>query len=194
MYEKEYKIHSTSCEERLELVRAHKADDQWWESKYKHSDFMVDLLEDLGRQHSFLNLCSGKSLLGNVRIDHDKSLKEPTAYADMFDALLTFKKNNQHFDCIYIDPPYERDGVNFYNPRSAYIVKRAKELGYTDHFGQLAFDWQKWAWSLCDVCLITERDRSNVNLDALYTQYYKVWDSRPSTVDVRIDWKTQRRF
>lgn len=178
----------------IKLARAKKADDQYWESKYKHSDYMIDLLEDLGRGRTFLNLCSGRSLLGNVRIDHDTSLKEPTAYADMFDALLTFRKNGQKFGVVHVDPPYERDGVNFYNPKSAYIVKRAKELGYKDHFGRLAYDWQHWAFDLCELCFVTERDRSNVNLDALYTQYYKIWDSRPSTVDVRIDWKIQRRF
>jgi len=192
--EKEHKVYCASCKERLKLVRAKKSDDQWWESKYKHSDFVEDLIEDLGRHNSFLNLCSGKSKNGNVRIDHDTTLKEPTSYCDMFEALLTFKKIGQKFGVVYVDPPFERDGVNFYNPRSDYIVRRAKELGYTEHYGRLAMDWQKWAFEISELCLITRRDRSNVNLDALFTQYYKVWDSRPSTVDLRIDWKVQRKF
>ena len=166
-----------------------KTDDQIWQEPYRHSDFMEDFLENMTRGKKTLNLCSGKSLIGDVRIDVDKRLKEPTAYCDMFDSLLTFHKNGIKFKVVYVDPPFERDGVNFYNPRSAYIVNKAKKLGYKDHFGRLAYDWQKMAFDICELCLITRRDRSNVNLPSLLTEYYKVWDSRPSTHDFRIDWK-----
>lgn len=166
-------------------------DSRMWIEQYRHSDYMAQHLRDMTVGYTVLNLCSGKSDFGIVRIDIDKSLKEPTSYADMFHALKSFR-NNQ-FDFVYVDPPFERDGINFYNPRSKYIVEKAKELGYKDEFGRLVYDWQKQCFDIAKICLITKRDRSNVNLPALYTEYHKLWDSRPSTVDIRFDWKYHPR-
>lgn len=150
---------------------------------------MNDFLEDMFRGHTVLNLCSGKSLIGNIRVDNDTSLNEPTMYADMFKILQEGYFKDNMFDFVYADPLFGSNGTNFYNPRSGYIVEKAKELGYTENFGRLAFDWQKLAYKIAKIALVTRRDRTNINLDSNYTEYFVVWDSRPSVQLLRFDWK-----
>ena len=165
-----------------------KTDDMLWQAEYRHSDYMEDFLKDVTRGKTVLNLFSGKSLFGNIRVDNDPSLKEPTIHDDVFELLHGgYFKPNQ-FDFVYADGIYGVGQNNVYNPKSGIITKTAKKLGI-EPLGSLAFLWQKWAFEIARIGLITRRDRTNINLPSVYTEYYVVWDSRPSIQLLRFDWK-----
>jgi hypothetical protein len=165
-----------------------KSDDDMWQSQYRHSDYMEDFLKDITRGKKVLNLFSGKSLFGDIRLDHDTSLQEPTAYVDVFKTLRDKRFKDNSIPFVYADGIYGAKENNIYNPRSKAIQTKGKSLGL-EKPGSLAFLWQKWAYDIADVCLITRRDRTNVNLPSLFTEYYVVWDSRPSLQLLRFDWK-----
>jgi hypothetical protein len=56
-----------------------------------------------------LNLFSGRSLIGNERIDF--SCKEATINQDVFEFL---KKNDLYFDTVILDPPYNSNFARIY--------------------------------------------------------------------------------
>jgi len=132
-------------------------------SQYVHTDYFEYWLEKFVKDGSCLNVCCGKSLIGNVRVDISKDSTR-THEGDLFKILKSFKPNS--FDYVYCDPlfKYYTSGIN-------------------------RFNWQFDLFSLCKIALITRRPKVTINMPSYRHEYLILEDTRPSLSLVRIDWK-----
>lgn len=130
-----------------------------------HSDYLEYWLEDFTNDGNLLNVCSGDSMLGLVRVDIDPETNRTLA-GDLFKIQELFKPES--FDYVYCDP-------NF--------------LYYTS--GENRFRWQYELFKLVKHggALITRRPKVTVNLPSKYHDYVITEDSRPSLTLLRIDYK-----
>lgn len=132
---------------------------------WMHTDYLEYWLRDFTIRGSTLNVCSGMSMIGNVRLDIDPETNR-TMDGDMFKLLDYFKPNQ--FKYVYIDPPFPV---------------------YTS--GENRFRWQFDAFKIVEPggALITRRPKVSVNLPSKYHDYIIAEDSRPSFTILRIDYK-----
>ena len=131
--------------------------------QWMHSDYLEYWLSNFTIDGSLLNVCSGQSMLGQVRVDIDPESNR-TMHGDLFNIKKLFKPNS--FDYIYCDPPFRI---------------------YTA--GDNRFNWQFDLFSLCRIALITKRPKVTVNMPSVYHSYKIFEDSRPSLTVMRIDYK-----
>lgn len=130
---------------------------------WMHTDYLEYWLRDFTIKGSTLNVCSGMSMIGQVRVDVDPESNR-TMHGDMFNLLDIFHENQ--FDYVYIDPPF-----NVYTS------------------GDNRMQWQFDAFKICKKALITRRPKVTVNLPSKYHDYIIAEDSRPSLTILRIDYK-----
>jgi len=130
-----------------------------------HSDYLEYWLEQFTADGNLLNVCSGQSMLGNVRVDIDPESNR-TMPGDVFKIKDEFKANSQKY--IYCDNEFR------------YFTS-----------GENRFRWQFDLFSLIKPggALITRRPRVNVNLPSKWHDYVIAEDSRPSLSLLRIDYK-----
>jgi len=125
-----------------------------------HADYLEYWLEDY-----VLNVCSGQSMFGMVRVDTDAESNR-TMYADLFTILQYFKPES--FKYVYCDPPFRY---------------------YTA--GDNRFRWQFDLFKLVKPggALITRRPKVKANMPSKWHDYVIAEDSRPSFTVLRIDYK-----
>lgn len=130
-----------------------------------HADYLEYWLENFCSDGNVLNVCSGESMFGLVRVDTD-SESNRTMYADLFTILKYFKAES--FKYVYCDPPFE-----FYTS------------------GENRMRWQYDLFKLVKQggALITRRPKVNVNMPSKYHEYVIAEDSRTSLTLLRIDYK-----
>lgn len=130
-----------------------------------HVDYLEPWLEIFCSDGDVLNVCSGESMFGLVRVDTDHESNR-TMYADLFTILKYFKAES--FKYVYCDPPFE-----FYTS------------------GENRMRWQFDLLRLVKSggALITRRPKVNVNLPSKRHEYVIAEDSRPSLTLLRIDYK-----
>ena len=131
--------------------------------KWMHTDYLEYWLRDFTIRGSCLNVCSGMSMIGQVRVDIDPDTNR-TMNGDLFKLLEYFSANQ--FDFVYIDPPFP-----FYTA------------------GENRFQWQFDAFKICKKALITRRPKVSINLPSKYHDYIVAEDVRPSLTLLRIDYK-----
>jgi len=151
--------------------------------EWMHSDYLEYFLNDLALIHgckTILNLFSGSSLFGSVRIDNDTSLSAPTARGSAFDFLKCCIKK---YDLVYADPPF-----TYYNPGSKEIAKAyPSSPGYGN-----PYEWQYQALALTNKALILRRPLIMTNWSgnlSKFQEYFLIRDSRPSATILEIIWK-----
>ena len=130
-----------------------------------HSDYLEYWLETFCKDGNVLNVCSGESMFGLVRVDIDHE-SNATIYGDLFEILKYFRPES--FKYVYCDPDYRI---------------------YTT--GPNRFRWQFDLFSLVKPggALITRRPKVTVNLPSKHHEYVVCEDSRPSLTLLRIDYK-----
>lgn len=128
-----------------------------------HSDYLEYWLNDFTIDGSLLNVCSGASTLGQVRVDIDPESNR-TMYGDLFNILDYFKPNT--FDYVYCDPDFKY---------------------YTS--GENRFRWQFDLFKIAKKALITRRPKVTVNMPSKWHDYIIAEDTRPSFTILRIDYK-----
>lgn len=130
-----------------------------------HSDYLEYWLQLFTIDGEVLNVCSGDSLFGHVRIDIDPESNR-TIDGDLFKILQQFKPES--FKYVYCDPPFPY---------------------YTS--GENRFRWQFDLFQLVKPggALITRRPKVTVNLPSIRHEYKVGEDSRPSLTLLRIDYK-----
>jgi len=153
--------------------------------EWMHSDYLEHFLNDLAFIHgskSVLNLCSGSSLFGSTRIDHDMSLNNPTDHSDVFEFLKW--TTNKKYDLIYVDPPFK-----FYNPGCTEIAKHYPSAS-NPAFGN-PYEWQYQALNLANKLLVLRRPLIMTNWSgniSKFQEYFLVRDSRPSCTILELVW------
>ncbi len=131
-----------------------------------HTDYHEYWLDNFTKDGRTLNVCSGMSFVGDVRIDTNPTSNRTMA-GDMFD-LSMFK--DQEFDYVYCDPDF-----NVYtNPN---ILKENRNK------------WQFELFRLAKKALITRRPKVNINLPSKWHHWVVLEDHRPSISLLRIDWR-----
>lgn len=134
-----------------------------------HSSYLESwLLKRIGND-TCLNVCSGESMVGNVRLDirEDSARTEP---GDLFD--LHYPEGS--FDWVYCDPPF-----NFYVT------------------GDNRFRWQLDLFKICKKGLITRRPKVSLRIPGNPRhEYFIAEDHRLNLTLIRIDYKdkTQTRI
>jgi len=130
-----------------------------------HSDYLEYWLEDFTKDGNLLNVCSGESMLGLVRVDIDPESNRTMA-GDLFKIQELFKKES--FKYVYCDPIF-----SFYTS------------------GDNRFGWQFELFKLVKFggALITRRPKTAINLPSKWHDYIIAEDSRPSLTLLRIDYK-----
>lgn len=134
-----------------------------YNAKWMHTDYLEYWLRDFTIKGSTLNVCSGMSMIGQVRVDIDPETNR-TMHGNLFHLLDHFHANQ--FKYVYIDPPF-----NVYTS------------------GDNRMRWQQDAFKIAEVALITRRPKVSVNLPSKYHDYIIAEDSRPSLSLLRIDYK-----
>ena len=132
--------------------------------EWMHTDYLEYWLEDFVRDGSCLNMCSGLSQIGDVRVDIDPKCPASTMQGDLFKALETFRPES--FDYVYCDPDFK-----CYNN------------------GPNRIRWQFDLFKICKKALITRRPKITVNMPSKWHEYVIAEDSRPSFTIIRIDYK-----
>ena len=132
-----------------------------------HSDYLEYWLRDFTADGSLLHVCSGDSMIGQVRVDNRVNTNR-TMDGDLFNLLDIFKENQ--FDYVYCDPDFK-----YYN--SVKYLKKYKN------------SWQFDLFKLAKKALITRRPRTTINLPSRYHDYLICEDPRPSVTLLRIDYK-----
>ena len=130
-----------------------------------HSDYLEYWLEQFTLDGNTLNICSGDSLFGLVRVDIDPESNR-TVDGDLFKISNQFKPES--FKYVYCDPPFQ-----FYTS------------------GENRFRWQYDLFKLVKPggALITRRPKVTINMPSKYHDYIIAEDSRPSFTVLRIDYK-----
>jgi hypothetical protein len=131
-----------------------------------HTDYHEYWLNNFTKDGRLLNVCSGTSLLGDVRLDVDPDSNR-TQPGDVFD-LSEFK--DQEFDYVYCDPPFP-----FYT--NTKILQQYKNK------------WQFELWRLTKKALITRRPKVNINIPSKRHHWIVLEDWRPSISLLRVDWR-----
>ena len=128
-----------------------------------HTDYMEFWLNDFTNDGSLLNICSGQSMLGQVRVDNDPESNR-TMDGDLFNIQELFKPKS--FDYVYCDPDFK-----FYTS------------------GDNRNRWQFELFKLCRIALITRRPKVTINMPSKWHDYVILEDTRPSFSILRIDYK-----
>ena len=126
-----------------------------------HSDYLEQWLIEFVKDGSCLNVCCGKSNVGNKRLDINLD-SNATEYGDLFK--LDYPENS--FDYVYCDPPF-----NYYVT------------------GDNRFRWQQELFKICKKALITRRPKTTINLNSKNHYYIIAEDTKPSLSLLRIDLK-----
>jgi len=152
---------------------------EWIQPQYV--EYFLNDLALIKDAKTILNLCSGSSLFGTVRIDTDGSLKQPTQYGEIFSYLKQIKTK---YDFVYIDPPFK-----FYNPHCTEI---AKHYPTKDHYGD-PFEWQYEALRIANKALILRGNLQSVSINwpgylSKFQEYFLIKDSRPSSTILSVIW------
>ena len=128
---------------------------------WMHSSYVEAWLLDFVKDGACLNVCCGKSLVGNVRLDISLD-STSTEYGDLF----KIEYPESSFDYVYCDPPF-----------NYYVV------------GTNRFKWQQKLFKFCRKALITKRPKTTVNLHSKEHYYIVAEDTKPSLALLRIDLK-----
>lgn len=136
---------------------------QIYNVNWMHTDYLEYWLQQFTIQGSTLNVCSGMSMIGQVRVDKDPETNR-TMDGDLFHLLDYFKPNQ--FDYVYVDPPF-----NVYTS------------------GMNRIRWQFDAFKICKKALITRRPKVTANIPSKYHDYIIAEDTRPSLTILRVDYK-----
>jgi hypothetical protein len=131
-----------------------------------HTDYHETWLNDFTKDGRLLNVCSGMSWVGDVRLDINPNSNR-TQPGDLFD-LSEFK--DQEFDYVYCDPDFK-------------IYTNTKIL--KDNRNK----WQFELFRLAKKALITRRPKVNINLPSKRHHWIVLEDWRPSISLLRIDWR-----
>jgi len=129
---------------------------------WQHSSEIEKYLLDLVSDGTCLNVCCGKSHVGNIRLDVNEDSYR-TEFGDLFN--LNYQENS--FDYVYCDPPF-----NFYVT------------------GKNRFRWQQELFKICKKALITKRPKTTVNLPSKEHYYIIYEDTKPSLSLLRVDIKS----
>ncbi|MDE1867914.1 MAG: hypothetical protein KGI08_09435 [Thaumarchaeota archaeon] len=139
-------------------------------AQWVHEDYLDYWLRDFARSmqcQSILNVCSGYSTFGNVRVDISPESNR-TFEGDMFKLLEYFPPNS--FDLVYCDPDYK----NYTDPNILQLYRNS---------------WQYDLMKIAKKILITKRPKVNINMPSKWHDYVIAEDSRPSFSVLRIDYK-----
>lgn len=132
-----------------------------------HTDYFEYWLKDFIRDGTCLNMCSGQSMIGDVRVDIDPNSNR-TIDGNLFNSLEMFNENQ--FDYVYCDPDFKV---------------------YTT--GENRMQWQFDLFKIARIALITRRPKVAINMPSIYHEYVIAEDSRTSLSLIRIDWKKSSR-
>jgi len=84
-----------------------------------------------------LHLFSGMSEIGDIRVDWNEDLKEPTHHMDVFDFLKT-REAKREWEWVVLDPPYYRGRKKPYRrlpyPTGPSVPKRRKLCEFFRHY------------------------------------------------------------
>jgi len=130
-----------------------------------HSDYLEYWLENFCKDGNVLNVCSGQSMFGLVRVDTDAESNR-TMYADLFTILKYFKPES--FKYVYCDPPFEI---------------------YTSGENRMRWQFDLFLLVKPGGALITRRPKVTANIPSKWHEYVIAEDSRPSLTLLRIDYK-----
>jgi hypothetical protein len=150
-----------------------------------HSDYLEFFESDLVAGEHCLNVCSGSSMVGDIRLDIDEKTNR-TRFGDLFEVYKQFEPNSIPF--VICDPPF-----NYYNPNSNIIKKKGNELigvmPGLDKPEQLAYLWQFQLMNIASKCLILRRNLIMANIPARFKEYRLIRDSRPGATILEVLWK-----
>lgn len=134
-------------------------------AQWVHSEYLEYFLDTFCKDGNVINVCSGESMFGLVRIDNNPESNR-TSDGDLFKILEQFKPES--FKYVYCDTDFK------------YFTS-----------GENRFRWQFDLFRLVKPggALITRRPRVNVNLPSYHHEYIVAEDSRPSLTLLRIDYK-----
>lgn len=152
---------------------------EWMWSDYVEI-FLRKIVDQFGHGKT-LNMCCGASNLGDVRVDIDPRSNR-TRSGDLFRLRQQFHENQ--FNVGIFDPDFDA-----YNPNSRLTRLEGKKLGY-ERPGQLAYDWQYDAVSLCRKVAIFRRNLIMINHKDADEEFFLIRDSRPSATILHLVWRT----